>query len=262
MSGKHDPDLNKEWLENLELNLDEGEFHCDPSDEMFFYRAVAAGQVETVRQNCEENSFGKMEGFGMLSEDPITNIKYHFVVASCMITRFCAEGGMPMEEAYSLSDFYIRRMDRLKTHDSIVELHDRMAIDFTVRMKDLKKHVVGSKQVSDAVDYIYAHIYERITVDDMAKAICISPAYLSRIFKQAMGVSVSEYIRDSKIDVAKNLLCFSDHSLVDIANMLAFSSQSHFIQQFRSRVGVTPKAYRDNNYMKNWDVNRDAAEEE
>jgi AraC-like DNA-binding protein len=39
--------------------------------------------------------------------------------------------------------------------------------------------------------------------------------------------------------------------------MLAYSSQSHFIQHFRSQVGMTPKAYRDTNYMNNWNVNRE-----
>ena len=38
--------------------------------------------------------------------------------------------------------------------------------------------------------------------------------------------------------------------------MLSYSSQSHFIQQFRAAVGMTPKAYRDKNFMNNWDANR------
>lgn len=42
--------------------------------------------------------------------------------------------------------------------------------------------------------------------------------------------------------------------MIEIANRLSFSSQSHFIQQFREAVGVTPKKYRDEHYMIQWDM--------
>lgn len=56
--------------------------------------------------------------------------------------------------------------------------------------------------------------------------------------------------------MAKNLLRFSDCSMIDIANRLSFSSQSHFIQQFREVVGMTPKKYRDQNYTVQWDIEK------
>ena len=40
--------------------------------------------------------------------------------------------------------------------------------------------------------------------------------------------------------------------------MLSYSSLRHFIQHFRTQMGMTPKAYRDRNYMNNWNVNREA----
>ena len=54
--------------------------------------------------------------------------------------------------------------------------------------------------------------------------------------------------------MAKNLLKFSNYSMIEIANRLSFSSQSHFIQQFRETVGMTPKKYRDQNHKIQWDI--------
>ena len=54
--------------------------------------------------------------------------------------------------------------------------------------------------------------------------------------------------------MAKNLLRFSNDSMIEIANRLSFSSQSHFIQQFREVVGMTPKKYRDTYYMMEWNA--------
>ena len=232
--------------------------HREPGEEFMFYHAVAAGMIDAVQENCSRGSFENLDGAGKLSDDPLMNLRYHFVVTAAMITRFCMEGGMAMEEAFDLSDAYIQKMDRCTNLAEIVMLHDQMSLDYAGRMRLLKKHAASSKQVAEAIDYIYVHIMDRITVNDLASAVCISPTYLSRIFKQETGVSVSEYIRQRKIDLAKNLLRFSNRDLVDIANMLSYSSQSHFIQHFHSQVGMTPKTYRDRNYLNNWNVNRDA----
>ncbi len=236
--------------------------HRGPGEEFLFYRAVAEGRIDAVQENCIQGAFENLEGVGRLSDDPVTNLRYHFVVTAALITRFCMEGGMALEEAFGLSDSYIQKMDRCKNLPEIVLLHDQMALDFAGRMRQLKKNAASSKQVAEAIDYIYVHIMDRITVNDLAEAICISPAYLSRIFKQETGVSVSEYIRQRKLDMAKNLLRFSDYSLVEIANMLSYASQSHFIQHFRAQTGMTPKAYRDHNYMNNWNVNRKEGDSE
>ena len=49
--------------------------------------------------------------------------------------------------------------------------------------------------------------------------------------------------------MAKNLLQYSDYPIIEIANRLSFSSQSHFIQQFREVTGMTPGKYRDEHYI-------------
>ena len=231
--------------------------HRDPAEEMMFYRAVASGALNEVQENCSSGVFEDTQHMGHLSDDPVMNLKYHFVVTAAMITRFCVEGGMPTEEAFGLSDAYIQKMDRSKNLAEVVLLHDQMALDFTGRMRTRKKYAASSRQVSEAIDYIFNHIYERITVDGLAEAISISPTYLSRVFKQEVGVSVSEFIRQMKIDTARNLLRYSRYELADIANMLSYSSQSHFIQQFHSVVGMTPKVYRDKYFMNTWGVNRE-----
>ena len=233
--------------------------HREPGEEFLFYRAVAAGLIDAVQENCDRGAFENLEGAGRLSNDPVTNLRYHFVVATAMITRFCTEGGMPMEEAFTLSDEYIRRMDCCTNIPEIIYVHHQMAMDFVCRMRQLHRNVASSKQVAQAIDYIYVHIMDRITVNELAGAIGISPTHLSRIFKQETGISVSEYIRQRKIDMAKNLLRFSNYDFVEIAVMLSYSSQSHFIQHFRSQTGMTPKTYRKQNYLNNWNVNREPA---
>ena len=82
-----------EWLV-IEANDDIDEMeHREPSEEFLFYRAVANGDVDAVRKNCEQGRFMDTEGVGVLSRDPITNLKYHFVVTTAMVTRMCRQHG-------------------------------------------------------------------------------------------------------------------------------------------------------------------------
>ena len=110
--------------------------------------------IEAVQENCSRGAFENMEGVGQLSEDPVTNLRYHFVVTAAMLTRFCMEGGMAMEEAFGLSDEYIRRMDCCTNMAEIVYVHDQMALDYVCRMRNLKKRIASSKQVAEASSWI------------------------------------------------------------------------------------------------------------
>ena len=159
---------------------------------------------------------------------------------------------MELEQAYRLSDFYILKMDNCKTIEDINHLHKEMAFDYTEKMLTLKKSSVISKSITLCIDYIYSHINSRITIEELAEYVDLSPSYLSRLFKKELGISVSEYITKKKMEKAQNLLRYSDNSIIDIANYLSFSSQSHFIQVFKNTVGLTPKKYRNYFYRTSW----------
>lgn len=243
-----------EWL-RFESGDDVDEMeHRQPTEEFLFYRAVATGDVEAVKRNCQQGRFVESEGVGILSRNPVTNLKYHFVITTAMVTRLCRQNGMELEQAFRLSDFYIQKLDDIHTVEGVQGLHDAMVIDYTEKMRRYFRKDTNSKHINACKEYIYSHIKERITIEDLADEFGVSASYLSRLFKKETGISVSAYIRQQTVDVAKNLLRFSDYSMIDIANRLSFSSQSHFIQQFREVVGMTPKKYRDQNYMIQWDT--------
>ena len=62
--------------------------------------------MEAVNKNCEEDSFLlHLKGNRYPLQNPLTNLKYHFVVTTAMLTRYCIDGGLEPEQAYRLSDF-------------------------------------------------------------------------------------------------------------------------------------------------------------
>lgn len=243
--------LREEWFQS-ELDKENEPPHRSLEEEYSFYEAVSSGSIDYVQKNCDENTFINPEGMGILSTNPLTNIKYHFVVTVAMITRRCVAAGMELEQAYRLSDFYILKMDSCSSIQTISRLHKEMCLDFTEKMLLLKKESVISRPIVRCMDYVYNHLSDRITINDLAEYTELSPSYLSRLFKKELGISISDYISRKKIEKAENLLKYSDFTFIEIANYLAFSSQSHFIQTFRKTVGLTPKKFRDQFYRTSW----------
>ena len=72
----------------------------------------------------------------------------------------------------------------------------------------------------------------------------ISPIYLARAFKAAVGQSPHQYVLGRRIERAKKLLRDSDLPIVEVALASGFSSQSHLSNWFLRSVGVSPAAYR------------------
>lgn len=182
-------DLSKEWYRSEFVNQEMLEQHRVIETEYMFYDAIANGNIEYVQDNCINQTFTNPDGMGKLSEDKLQNIRYHFVVTTAMITRYCVHAGMEQEQAYSLSDFYILKMDKCRTIDQISRLHDTMCLDFCSRMNELKRRQILSKPIVLCLNYIYSHIHYRITIKELAEYMSLSESYLSKLFLKIEGNS-------------------------------------------------------------------------
>jgi AraC family transcriptional regulator len=217
--------------------------HAPYGEELSFYEAVKSGNLEMITKFCKSNNLADKKGFGKLSNDPIRNIRYHFIITVSLIARYCIEGGMNHQVAYSLSDFYIQKADIYKSIKLISELHETMVIDYTKKMKQLKKNKICSKPISRSIDYIYNNLHTRITLRNLADYVNLNSSYLSKLFKMEVGIPISKYIIMKKIETAQNMLKYSNYTASEIASILAFPTQSYFTEVFKKMVGMTPKKY-------------------
>lgn len=236
--------LNKEITLKEMLLRDASEHHAPYTPEFDFYYAVKSGDVERVTELCK-TEFAEKSGLGKLSEDPLQSMKYHFAITAAMLARYAIDAGLEHESAYGISDLYIQKCDRANTLSELSKLHREMSLDFVKRTSALRKSRIISKQVILCVNYIYENLHKRITVNDLAKHTGLNPSYLSRLFRNETGATVTEYVLSKKITAAKSMLKYTDHPISAIAETLAFSSQSHFTKTFRAAEGITPKKYRD-----------------
>lgn len=236
----------------LFLQREYGVSHLAYDREMEFYEAVKEGNLAKLRKIMLPLGSEKL---GKLSGNPLRNLKYHLVVTVAMITRFCIEGGLPPEEAYTLSDICVQRADLCADADEIATLHKAIVFDFAKKMKSLRAMRGLSRAVVKATDYVYDHLHEKITLDAVAREAGVSKGYLCELFKKETRMTVFGYAAKLRVEAASNMLAAADYKSADIGASLAFSSHSHFIKAFKARTGETPEEYRKRHYRKRWGKN-------
>lgn len=98
--------------------------------------------------------------------------------------------------------------------------------------------------INIALNYIDEHISSDLSREGIAKLLYLNPDYFSRLFKKRMGCSVGTYIRDRRLEMAKELLLYSNKSIGMIAYDIGYESVPYFSQIFKKYTGLRPKEYR------------------
>ena len=104
----------------------------------------------------------------------------------------------------------------------------------------------GAKRqnLQEIKDYLDAHYGEKITLDALAEQFYINKFYLTRVFKEQFGQTVTGYLMQLRITQAKRLLRFSDKNIEVIAQECGMSDANYFSRIFKKVEGTTPGQYR------------------
>lgn len=113
------------------------------------------------------------------------------------------------------------------------------------RIRDLSSPEKTEKKVIVQIEqYVDFHIEERITRENIARAVSFSEDYISKLFKRETGNSLSEYIMSRKIERAKELIEKDEEPIGYIATRLGYSSFSYFSEVFKRFTGELPSEYK------------------
>ena len=183
---------------------------------------------------------------GSIAPDQLRQVKNTLIVTATLASRAAVRGGMDVEDAFSLSDAYIRKCELLQTPDRIINLQYHMVLDFTSQVSNLKLHGNSSALAAAVAEYVRHHLSDPVSTEKIAEKLHFSRTWLSRKFHEETGIPLSDFIRIKKTEEAQRLLRYTDKSLKEISVYLGYSSQSHFQTVFKKQLGVTPMQYRRN----------------
>ena len=98
--------------------------------------------------------------------------------------------------------------------------------------------------VAEVKEYLEQHYAEKITLDELSTRFFINKYYLTRVFKEQFGQSITAYLTSLRITHAKQLLRFSEKSVEEIGLECGLGQLHYFSRVFKEVEGVPPSIYR------------------
>lgn len=143
-----------------------------------------------------------------------------------------------LELIVSINDmykFFMKEQENPKENPVENENKDKTKIEF-------KDPVLHRERIEQIKKHISTHVEEKMELDDIAKKFYISRHYLSHYFKKETGFTLAQYVTNQKVIAAK-LWLKKGYSVTEVATLLSYNSDSHFISVFKKSSGITPKQY-------------------
>jgi AraC family transcriptional regulator len=100
------------------------------------------------------------------------------------------------------------------------------------------------RRLARLTDFIEAHLTTRVSLDELAGQVGISPFHFARAFKKSTGLAPHQFVTARRFDLARRMLITSDNTVHDIALSVGYENLSHFRRQFVNQFGIGPGAMR------------------
>lgn len=242
------PKIQSDFSNLIFTNRELSQSHNPYDQELREQGSIENGDLELLRKSLAEDYTGQI---GRLAKDELRNMKNCAIVVEALSSRSAIRGGIHPELAFSLCDIHIRKIEEL--HDTIMvrTMMRQFEFEYTQMVNEQKNakkgqhKTVQNHHVNQCKNYIFKHLHEKLLTRDIAKALNLNANYLSELFRRCEGMTLSEFICQEKIKLAKNLLIYSPYTYSEIAAYLGFSSQSHLGKQFKRYTNMTLHQYRE-----------------
>lgn len=150
----------------------------------------------------------------------------------------------------------VRRPDRVKLiYDNLFEKTNR--IDLPAKMECLSllydlfsllasERTAASQNphVNKALEYIHTNYHRDIQVQELADSLHLNGNYLTKLFKQEMGITPIRYIQTMRFEKARHLLKYTHLTVAEVARQVGISDTLYFSRGFKAFCGCSPSEYR------------------
>ena len=171
-------------------------------------------------------------------------IKVRAMELSVMISRAALDGGADQSKIFDINIKFLSEFFNYKTIEEVCWALTDILRKFTKETFEFSnvKHV---DLISKAVSYVKTNYMRKLTLNEVAQYVFLSPSYFSKIFKHEMNYYFNDYLNYVRVEKSKALLLTERISLVDIATNVGFYDQSYFNKVFKKITGITPKKFKE-----------------
>ena len=196
---------------------------------------------------------------GLSLDYEVMPISEEHIIACSRETALPAEGKifaiMPLEQGFVLSPKskipnlireIIRMYPNVSAENRLLLVAKIMKLLSEITQECVRQSFVSKQippgnilSVQRAMRYVSEHIQQRIMVDDIAKAVELSPGYLSNVFKSVTGQTLTEYINRTKLQLVKELVLNGQMTFSQAGEYVGIYDSSYLSRLFRKYLGAT-----------------------
>ncbi len=213
--------------------------------EQNLFNGIKEGNLRTHMEVIGQFATGRVGV--MCPGNPLRQAKDEGIVLSVICSRAAIMGGVSPEGSFNLADYYIQRLEACETVTDTYNCGMEMYETYIRRVYQCKQHSKYSAAVKACMEYVETHIMEKISLDEMAQALGYTSYYLSGKFQKETGISVTNYIKQQKVETAKQMLEATSITSAEVSERLCFSSPSFFSATFKKFTGISPIDHQNRN---------------
>ena len=223
----------------------------EQADAMVWQHAVEMKMIHMIREgNLDygryiQDIMMRRNGPGAYSQETLRQTKNRTYARAGLVAEAAIQGGVEVENALSMLYYHLQCMEDAGNIHELGRACRQMEEEFAGQVYR-RRTAQLSRAVLDCCDYIQLHLEdENLSRAQLAKALNYSEGYLSRKFRQEMGMTIKDYMIRQRLERGKELLRSTKMSIQDISLRLCFGSPSHFAAAFRKAWGMSPGQWRE-----------------
>ena len=252
-----DGDLaSQEWLEFMPLNFlpdircfDLPDFKNNLPAELVAERYAAENLVlDAVTQGDTATALSALEALARFRlkprfSNPIRDQKNLTVILNTLLRKAIERASVHPYYIDQISTKYSLQSEEIVTEEDCHRVQRDMVREYCmyVQQYSLQQY---SPLIQKVINHINLHLDSTLSLKSLAALCYISPSYLSNVFKQETGQTLTDYISTQRMARAANLLRTTNATVASVAEDVGILDVNYFTKLFKSATGLTPTRYR------------------
>lgn len=204
-------------------------------------QAVASGKLHKAEMFFSNLSSHQLE---KRNENLIRDQKNYAIILNTLLRKAAERATVHPLQLHHISTEYAHRIELIRSYSSFISLAKEMVRKYTLLVKNhsLKNYSMLIRKVIIAINN---DLTEDLSLKTQAKALNVNPSYLSTLFRKETGKTLTDFVKQKRIEHALFLLNTTDMQIQIIAMYCGIPDVNYFTKTFKKIVGHTPKEYRD-----------------
>ncbi len=226
---------------NVDLEQDRALIESRYESENKLLHAIARGDPQLLKQAMEES---KGIPWPYRHPDmPVRSMKNLSIAANTLFRKAAESAGVHPLHLDSVSGKFAIQIEQAQSIAELTRLYEEMPQVYCNLVREVSVAALPSL-VREAVTFIRFNIDQPLSLNPLADTLGVHPSYLSRTFKKALGMTLTDYINKLRIEEAKYLLDQGNESVATIALSVGYNDPNYFSKVFTKLEHVTPQDYR------------------